>query len=99
MTKINHIDNALIETTKPMMYQMHKWPGRKPASIWAEYIKRYSKKDEIVLDPFCGSGIAPIEAVIEGRKGIGLDLNPMAIFLTHMLAKNIDVASEQKIMA
>ncbi|MBM3887353.1 hypothetical protein FJ364_05485, partial [Candidatus Dependentiae bacterium] len=94
---VHHIDTALIETTKPMMYQMHKWPGRKPSNIWAEHIKRYSKPREIVLDPFCGSGVAPIEAVIEGRKGIGLDLNPMAIFLTKMLAKHIDSSLEKKI--
>lgn len=93
---VNHINAALTESTKPMMYKMHKWPGRKPSNIWAEYIRRYSNIDDIVLDPFCGSGIAPIEAVIAGRKGIGLDLNPMAIFLTKMLAKNIDAALEKK---
>lgn len=94
---IRHIDSALTETTKPMMYQMHKWAGRKPSNIWAEYIKKYSKPGEIVLDPFCGSGIAPIESIICGRKGIGFDLNPMAIFLTHMLSKHIDANLEYKI--
>lgn len=94
---VKHIDSALIETTKPMMYQMHKWPGRKPANLWAKHIENYTETGDIVLDPFCGSGITPIEAIILGRKGIGFDLNPMAIFLTKIFAKYIDANIERKI--
>jgi SAM-dependent methyltransferase len=87
---IHHIDSALVEDTKPMMYQMHRWVGRKPSNIWREYIETYTKPGEIVLDAMCGSGIAPIEAVVSGRKGIGFDQDPMAIFVSENIANFFD---------
>lgn len=83
---IHHIDSALLEDTKPMMYQMHRWIGRKPSNIWRSYIEAYTKPGEIVLDAMCGSGIAAIEAVVAGRRGIGFDQDPMAIFVSENLA-------------
>jgi hypothetical protein len=35
-----------------------------------------------VLDPFGGSGVTAIEAVLEGRNGIHNDINPLANFVT-----------------
>lgn len=94
--KISHIDSALLEDTKPMMYQMHRWVGRKPSNIWRAYIEAYTNPGDIVLDAMCGSGIAPIEAVVAGRKGIGFDLDPMAIFVSENLAKYYDKQEFQK---
>ena len=56
---LQHIESALLEDTKPMMYQMHRWIGRKPSNIWRSYIEVYTKPGEIVLDAMCGSGIGP----------------------------------------
>lgn len=44
-------------------------------------ILRYSKKGEVVLDPFVGSGTTLVECEILGRKGIGVDINPAAVEL------------------
>ncbi len=35
-----------------------------------------------MLDPFCGSGVTAIEALLTKRKAIAIDLNPMATFIT-----------------
>ena len=86
----NHINSAIIEEIKPMMYQMHRWVGRKPSNIWRKYIETYTKPGDIVFDAMCGSGIAPIEAVVSGRKGIGFDQDPMAIFVSENIAKYVD---------
>jgi len=56
---------------------------------WSPYIPRniilrYSKKDDIVLDQFLGSGTTLVETKLLERKGIGVDINPKAI----ELAKN-----------
>ena len=39
-------------------------------------IDTYSKKGDVVLDSFCGTGTVPGEADKVGRKGIGIDVRP-----------------------
>lgn len=63
---------------------MHKYWARKPHNVVGEYIEHYSKKGEIVLDPFVGSGVTAIEALKHGRKAIAIDLNPISTFITKM---------------
>lgn len=41
-----------------------------------QLIRRYTKKDEIVFEPFMGSGTTLFECEKLGRKYIGLDINP-----------------------
>lgn len=36
----------------------------------------------IILDPMCGSGTTPTEAVLLGCHGIGLDLNPLSVLMS-----------------
>ncbi|CAE6838919.1 DNA methyltransferase [Paraburkholderia nemoris] len=38
-------------------------------------IDRYSNRDEIVYDPFCGLGTVPYRAILKGRRGGGSELN------------------------
>jgi site-specific DNA-methyltransferase (adenine-specific) len=53
-----------------------------PPSIPHYFIRKYSKPDDKVLDPFSGRGTTPLEACMEGRIGIGNDKNPLAYVLT-----------------
>lgn len=39
-------------------------------------IERYSNRDELVYDPFCGLGTVPYRAILKGRRGGGSELNP-----------------------
>ena len=70
---------------------MHKYWARKPHNVVAEYIKHYSKKGDIVLDPFSGSGVTAIEAVKHGRKAVAIDLSPMSAFITRMTLIPVDL--------
>jgi len=89
--KIEHINHALVAELHPPMYLMHMYWARKPSNVVSEWISHYSKEGEVVLDPFCGSGVAPIEAIKLKRKAIGIDLNPVAIFVSRMTAKPLDL--------
>ena len=53
-----------------------------PAALAHAFVARYSRPGDVVLDPFSGRGTAPLEAVAEGRIGVGNDLNPFAHLLT-----------------
>jgi len=61
--------------------RLHKYWARKPWFVVQEYISKYSKEQDVVLDPFCGSGLMGLEAVLQNRNFIGYDLNPIAAFL------------------
>lgn len=39
-----------------------------------------------ILDPFGGSGITAIEALMNHRKAINVDINPMSTFMVEALA-------------
>jgi len=73
------------------LYAMHKYWGKKPFNIMADFIKKYTSPDEIVLDPFCGSGVSVSEAVFNRRKGVGIDINPSSILITKNVIQNIDI--------
>ncbi|MHB8546660.1 MAG: DNA methyltransferase [Nitrosotalea sp.] len=72
------------------MYSMHKYWSKKPANLIRNLIIQYSKKNEIVLDPFSGSGISVAESVKTDRKTIGIDINPAAIFITREILEKIE---------
>jgi len=94
---ISQIDHALVPKPHPPMYLMHKFWARKPHNVVSEYIQHYSKKGDIVLDPFCGSGVTNIESLILERKTIAIDLDPIATFITRMSLLPIDLTEYESI--
>lgn len=73
------------------LYALHKYWGKKPYNIMADFIKKYTSPNDIVMDPFLGSGVSITEAVFNNRKGFGIDINPSAVFITNELIKQIDI--------
>ena len=90
------INYATVAKPHTSMYLMHKYWARKPHNVVSEYIQNYTKEGDIVLDPFCGSGPTPIETIKLGRKGIGVDLNPISTFVTRMTAMPVDINQIKK---
>jgi DNA modification methylase len=78
------------------MYLMHRWWARKPHNVVRQYVEHYSAQGEIVLDPFCGSGVTCAEALRVGRKTIGVDIAPVASFMTRMTVLPNDFAAFQE---
>jgi len=94
--KVVHIDHAISAQAHTPMYLMHKYWARKPHNVVGEYIEHYSKKGEIVLDPFVGSGVTAIEALKRERKAIAIDLDPISTFITRMTLKPINIKKFEK---
>lgn len=94
--ELDHINYPLVSKTHTPMYLMHKYWARKPHNVVAEYIKHYSQEGDIVLDPFVGSGVTVIEALRLGRKAVGIDLDPISMFITQCTLMPIDLEEFNK---
>ncbi len=93
---VHHLIHAILAETHTPMYMMHKYWARKPHNVVSEYIKTYTEKGDVVLDPFCGSGVTVIEALKLDRQAIGVDLDPVSIFITRMTGIYIDIKELEK---
>lgn len=63
----------------------HKYWGKKPVEPLAFLIERLTSPGDLVVDPFCGSGVTGLAAVSLRRRFLGIDLNPIAGRLTSLL--------------
>src|SRR5712691_8966420 len=66
----------------PTLHPMCSYLASFPAALAHAFIGRYSRRGDVVLDPFSGRGTTPLQACAEGRIGVGSDLNPFAHLLT-----------------
>ncbi len=66
-------------------YLMHKYWARKPHNVINECINKLTQEGDIVIDPFCGSGVTLREGALLGRKCYGFDLNPAAVLISRVL--------------
>jgi len=92
-TTINSTVKALSHTPQ---YRMHKYFARRPYNVFSNLIEHYSDKGQIVLDIFCGGGVTVFEGVKLERNVIGVDLNPLATFITKMQMFNGDIKDLKK---
>jgi len=77
------------------MYSMHKYWSKKSPDEIAAYIERYTNEGDIILDPFCGSGIVACEAVRLNRRAFVIDLNPIATFITRVTLTPVNLSRLQ----
>jgi len=71
-------------------YGVHGYFTKQVWNVVQEYIKAFTQPGDVVLDPYGGSGVTAIEALILGRKGVHIDINPLSIFLVESLLAPID---------
>lgn len=56
-------------------------------------------KGGIVLDPMCGSGTTLVEARLTGRKGYGLDVNPLSVFIADVKCQALGLTASALVTA
>lgn len=66
-------------------------PAPFPLELPRRLIQMYSFKDDVVLDPFCGSGTTCVAAMLSNRRYVGYDLNTEYIDLAR---KRLDEAEQ-----
>ena len=74
--------SALTTSTDLTLHQLAPYIGRMKTSMARALIRRWTRPGDIVVDPFCGSGVVPLEAAACGRRVVAGDWNPYAVVLT-----------------
>lgn len=64
------------------LQQIAPFVGKMKCTMAAALIRAFSNEGDVVLDPFCGCGVVPLESLILNRHTIGNDLHPYAYTIT-----------------
>ena len=82
--------------TSTLTHSYHPFHAKFIPQIPRTIIEHLTKKGDIVLDPFCGSGTTLIEAHVLKRNVIGIDIAPLANLITKVKTTFIDTEKLEK---
>jgi DNA modification methylase len=77
------------EDTQYLTHGLHPYPARMVPQIAGRLLRRFASRNDVVLDPFCGSGGVLVEARLAGVNSIGIDINPLACLLAEVKSNPI----------
>ena len=69
-----------------LTHGLHKYPAKFFPELPRWLIKRYSNEGDVVLDPFSGSGTTNIEALLNRRHSVGIDVDSFSRYLSRVKA-------------
>jgi len=73
-------------------HDVHAFAAKFPPQLPRAFIRGLTAPGDVVLDPMMGSGTTIVEALLEGRRGIGLDIDPLALRVSQ--AKTIPMSAD-----
>lgn len=71
-------------------HNFHSFPAKFPPQLPRKFILGLTKPGDVVLDPMVGSGTAIVEASLAGRRGIGTDIDPLAVLVSKVKVTPLD---------
>lgn len=67
-----------------LTHNFYRYPARFSPEFTRAIIQTFSQEGDTILDPFMGGGTTIVEGIVNQRKVIGLDINPLAVFLARV---------------
>ncbi|MCL8204154.1 DNA adenine methylase [Ligilactobacillus agilis] len=91
----------LIPTSRNPIYNTHLYWSQKSFNVIDTLITHLSSKNDVVFDPFMGSGVTILESVQNSmdRIGIGCDVNEMSKFITNNILNEIPNSDLERLFA
>jgi DNA modification methylase/transcriptional regulator with XRE-family HTH domain/DNA-directed RNA polymerase subunit RPC12/RpoP len=62
-------------------YRAHSYHTKVPPKAITPFIRAYTRPGDLLFDPFCGSGMAGVAALMENRNALLSDLSPAAVHI------------------
>ncbi len=80
-------------------HDLHKFPAKFIPQIpqWGIAFRRTD--DEVVVDPFCGSGTTVLEAALRGDHAMGFDISPLAVLISRAKIARLDDSHRPEVVA
>lgn len=78
--------------TSYLTHGYHRYPAKFIPQLAARVIKENSQAGDLVCDPFMGSGTTLVEAIVNGRRAYGTDINPVAVLIAKAKTTPIEPA-------
>jgi DNA modification methylase/transcriptional regulator with XRE-family HTH domain len=75
------------------IYNAHSYHTKVPYQGIIPYIEHYTDPGDLVFDPFCGSGMSGVAAILAGRDAVLNDLSPAAVHIARNYVTPCDPAS------
>lgn len=72
------------EPVAGLTHNFYRYPARFSPTFARAAIRLFSEKHDTILDPFMGGATAIVEALANGRNAIGMDINPLSVFLARV---------------
>lgn len=82
-----------------LTHGFHTWTARMHPAIAHVLVDALAPRGSAVLDPFSGSGTVALEAYVQGRFGVGADLNPLAPLVGQVKCQRRDSAERGRLDA
>jgi putative DNA methylase len=95
--KINYIKEGIKAKGHTPIYKFHKYFARRPYNVFEYLIESYTQPNDLVVDCFCGGGVTVVEGARLGRKTVGVDANPLAVFVTESQLTPLEKEEYKKI--
>jgi DNA modification methylase len=76
-------------------HNFYSYPARFSPKFPRAVMRDFSEPGDVVLDPFAGSGTTLVEALVNGRHAIGVDLNPIAHFISTVKTSVLTAEGEE----
>jgi DNA modification methylase len=80
------------------LHSIHPYPAMFHFLLVRKFIEELSSEGELVLDPFCGSGVSAVEAMLKGRNYVGYDINPLAVLIAKVRTTPISTEKAFKLL-
>lgn len=77
------IRNAVLDQSRiaGLTHAIYRYPARFSPKFAAACIQILSRPGEVVMDPYMGGGTTVVEAMVQGRRAMGSDINSLSVFV------------------